>query len=70
MEISQIPIIEKYVDIIQIGARNMQNFDLLKAIGKSKLPVILKPCMSATIDELLGAAEYILKGGNKNVASS
>lgn len=57
----------KYVDMIQIGARNMQNFYLLKEAGKSGLPVILKRGLSATIDEWLNAAEYIIAEGNKNV---
>ena len=56
-----------YVDIIQIGARNMQNFELLKVAGKSKIPVLLKRGMSATIDEWLNAAEYIMSEGNENV---
>ncbi len=55
------------VDIIQIGARNMQNFDLLKKIGRTNKPVLLKRGMSATIEELLMAAEYILSEGNENV---
>ena len=55
------------VDVLQIGARNMQNFDLLKAVGRSGRPVLLKRGMSATIDELLAAAEYILAEGNPNV---
>lgn len=55
------------VDIIQIGARNMQNFDLLKEVGKTDKPVLLKRGMSATIKELLMSAEYIMSGGNENV---
>lgn len=55
------------IDIIQIGARNMQNFELLKAAGKSNIPVLLKRGMSATIDEWLNAAEYIMSEGNENV---
>ncbi len=55
------------IDIIQIGARNMQNFELLKAAGKSGIPVLLKRGMSATIDEWLNAAEYIMAEGNENV---
>lgn len=55
------------VDVIQIGARNMQNFELLKEIGKVKKPVLLKRGLSATIDELLMSAEYIMAGGNKDV---
>ena len=57
----------KYVDIIQIGARNMQNFDFLKALGKLKTPILLKRGLSATIEEWLMSAEYILAGGNENV---
>lgn len=57
----------RYVDIIQVGARNMQNFDLLKALGRIDKPVLLKRGLSATIEEWLMAAEYILAGGNKNV---
>lgn len=57
----------KYVDILQIGARNMQNFYLLKEVGKTNIPVILKRGLSATIDEWLNAAEYIMSEGNKNV---
>lgn len=58
---------EGIVDIVQIGARNMQNFELLKAIGKTKKPVILKRGFGNTIEEWLGAAEYILSAGNPNV---
>lgn len=57
----------KYVDILQIGARNMQNFYLLKEVGKTDIPVILKRGLSATIDEWLNAAEYIMSEGNANV---
>jgi 3-deoxy-7-phosphoheptulonate synthase len=60
-------LLEKHADMIQIGARNMQNFSLLKRAGKSHLPVLLKRGMSATIDELLLAAEYIVSEGNPNV---
>ena len=56
-----------YVDMLQIGARNMQNFHLLKEVGKTKLPVLLKRGMCATIDEWLNAAEYIIDAGNPNV---
>lgn len=55
------------VDMIQIGARNMQNFDLLKQIGKTKTPILLKRGLSATIEEWLMSAEYIMAGGNENV---
>ncbi len=59
--------LEKNVDIIQIGARNMQNFDLLKAVGKLNVPVLLKRGLSATVEEWLMSAEYIMSEGNKNV---
>jgi 3-deoxy-7-phosphoheptulonate synthase len=62
-----IDLIEKYSDILQVGARNMQNYPLLKSLGKAKKPVLLKRAMSSTIEEWLGAAEYILEGGNKSV---
>ncbi len=67
MEISQIPMFLEYVDILQVGARNMQNFNLLKELSKIKKPVILKRGLSATINEWLMAAEYILSGGNREV---
>ncbi len=67
MESAQIEIVEEYTDIIQIGARNMQNFPLLRNLGKAKKPVMLKRGLAATIEELLMSAEYILTGGNKNV---
>ncbi len=57
-----------YVDMLQVGARNMQNFELLKEVGKSGLPVLLKRGLSATIDEWLNAAEYIMSEGNERVA--
>ncbi len=57
----------KYVDMLQIGARNMQNFELLKEAGKSGVPVLLKRGLSATIDEWLNAAEYIISEGNPNI---
>ncbi len=58
----------RYVDMLQIGARNMQNFELLKEAGKTHLPILLKRGLSATIDEWLNAAEYIMSEGNENVA--
>ena len=67
MEIGQIELIEKYADILQVGARNMQNFSLLRELGKSRVPVLLKRGISATIEEWLLSAEYILAGGNMNV---
>src|SRR6202030_2402368 len=60
-------LVEKYADVIQIGARNMQNFSLLKVAGRSRKPVLLKRGMSATLDEFLMAAEYIMSEGNYNV---
>ncbi|MCL6625724.1 MAG: 3-deoxy-7-phosphoheptulonate synthase [Alicyclobacillus shizuokensis] len=67
MEIAQIPMFLEYVDVLQIGARNMQNFPLLKAVGKTNKPVLLKRGLSATIEEWLMSAEYILAEGNPNV---
>lgn len=63
----QIPLVMRYAHMIQIGARNMQNYNLLHAVGESQHPVLLKRGMSATIDELLMAAEYILSHGNRRV---
>jgi len=60
-------LVEKYADVIQIGARNMQNFSLLKRAGRSQKPVLLKRGMSATLDEFLMAAEYLMSEGNYNV---
>ncbi|KRM04545.1 3-deoxy-7-phosphoheptulonate synthase [Liquorilactobacillus ghanensis DSM 18630] len=67
MDDEHVPLVAKYTDIFQIGARNMQNFSLLKAVGKTKIPVALKRGMSATIDDLLNAAEYIAAGGNQQI---
>lgn len=67
MEISQIPMFEKYVDILQVGARNMQNFNLLKELGHVQKPVMIKRGLAATFEELLMSAEYVLSGGNKQV---
>ncbi len=67
MDPRDLALVEKYTDIIQIGARNMQNFALLKEVGQSKKPVLLKRGMSATIKEFLMAAEYILSSGNFQV---
>jgi 3-deoxy-7-phosphoheptulonate synthase len=67
MDTKDVELIMKYTDILQIGARNMQNFHLLKEIGQTRKPVILKRGLSATIKELLMSAEYILSGGNFNV---
>jgi 3-deoxy-7-phosphoheptulonate synthase len=67
MDTSQIPLVEQYADVLQIGARNMQNFVLLKELGKSRKPVLLKRGVAATIEEWLMSAEYILSGGNRKV---
>ncbi len=67
MDIRQIDLIGRYADMYQVGARNMQNFDLLKELGQTKKPVLLKRGMSATVKDLLMSAEYILAAGNKNV---
>ncbi len=67
MEISQIPLMLPYVDILQVGARNMQNFNLLRELGKVRKPVLLKRGIAATLEELLLSAEYIMAGGNYDV---
>ncbi len=67
MEISQIAMMLPYVDILQVGARNMQNFNLLRELGKIKKPVMLKRGIAATLEELLLSAEYIMAGGNYDV---
>lgn len=67
MSPKMVEIFEESVDVIQVGARNMQNFDLLKELGKSKKPILLKRGISSTIEEWLMSAEYILAGGNPNV---
>ncbi len=67
MQNEQIDLIYKYTDIFQVGARNMQNFSLLKELGKVDKPIMLKRGIAATIEEWLMSAEYILSGGNKDV---
>jgi len=67
MDAEDLEVVEKYADIIQIGARNMQNFSLLKKVGKSDKPILLKRGLSATIEEFLMSAEYIMASGNPNV---
>ena len=67
MDVSQIPVIEKYCDMFQVGARNMQNFTLLRELGRTRKPVLLKRGISATIEEWLLSAEYVLAGGNQQV---
>ena len=67
MSPQDVKIITNYADVLQIGARNMQNFSLLKEVGKTEKPILLKRGLSAIINEWMGSAEYILNGGNKNV---
>ncbi|MEO6870647.1 MAG: 3-deoxy-7-phosphoheptulonate synthase [Chthoniobacterales bacterium] len=67
MDTRDLALVEKYADCLQIGSRNMQNFSLLKEVGRSKLPVLLKRGFSATINDVLMSAEYILSEGNPNV---
>ena len=67
MSPEQIPLVSRYADVLQVGARNMQNYSLLHAVGESQQPVLLKRGMSATVEELLMAAEYILSHGNRRV---
>jgi 3-deoxy-7-phosphoheptulonate synthase len=67
MDQTQIPLVRQYADILQVGARNMQNFNLLRELGRERSPVLLKRGISATIEELLLSAEYILAGGNYDV---
>ena len=62
-----IKIVSEYADLVQVGARNMQNFQMLKALGKTKMPILFKRGLSATISEWLNAAEYIASGGNENI---
>jgi len=67
MSQTQLEVMTRYVDVLQIGARNMQNYNLLRAVGETRTPVLLKRGLSATIEELLMSAEYILSGGNSRV---
>ena len=67
MDQTQIPLVSAYSDVLQVGARNMQNFNLLRELGRQQKPVLLKRGIAATIEELLLSAEYILAGGNYNV---
>lgn len=67
MDIGQIALVEKYADMLQVGARNMQNYTLLRELGKTRTPVLLKRGISATIEEWLLSAEYVLSGGNSGV---
>jgi 3-deoxy-7-phosphoheptulonate synthase len=67
MDLSQLDLMERYADILQVGARNMQNFTLLRELGRARKPVLLKRGISATIEEWLLSAEYVLAGGNMSV---
>ena len=67
MDLTQIPMVSKYADILQVGARNMQNFNLLRELGQVRKPVLLKRGIAATVEDLLLSAEYILSGGNYDV---
>ncbi|HKA07077.1 MAG TPA: 3-deoxy-7-phosphoheptulonate synthase, partial [Gemmataceae bacterium] len=67
MDPRQVALVEQWADMFQVGARNMQNFDLLKEVGQARKPVLLKRGMSATVKDLLMSAEYILAGGNRDV---
>jgi 3-deoxy-7-phosphoheptulonate synthase len=67
MDTRDVELVERYADVFQLGARNMQNFSLLKEVGKAKKPVLLKRGMSATIEEWLMSAEYVMSEGNHNV---
>jgi 3-deoxy-7-phosphoheptulonate synthase len=67
MDPRQVELVNRYADMLQIGARNMQNFDLLREVGKTRKPVLLKRAMSATVKDLLMSAEYILAEGNANL---
>lgn len=67
MDVSQIDLVAQYADILQVGARNMQNYTLLRELGKAKVPILLKRGISATIEEWLLSAEYVLSGGNSDV---
>ena len=67
MDPRQVEMVERYTDILQVGARNMQNFDLLKECGRTRVPILLKRGMSATVKDLLMSAEYVLSEGNREV---
>src|SRR3954452_18412701 len=67
MDPRQVEVVQRYADMFQIGARNMQNFDLLKEVGQTRKPVLLKRGMSATVKDMLMSAEYVLSEGNPNV---
>ena len=70
MDIEELPLVEEYADIIQIGSRNSQNFSLLKQVSKQKKPVLLKRGFGNTIDELIASSKYLSMNGNKNIMFS
>lgn len=67
LHLIHVELAESYLDVFQIGARNMQNFELLKAAGRTNKPILLKRGLSATVEEFLYAAEYLLANGNMHV---
>jgi 3-deoxy-7-phosphoheptulonate synthase len=67
MDTCQLELVSRYADVLQIGSRNMQNYTLLEEVGRCRMPVMLKRGMSASIEEFLQAAEYVLQGGNRTV---
>src|SRR5204862_8071612 len=67
MDVAQVPACQRYIDILQVGARTMQNYTLLKELARTRRPILLKRAMSATVDEWLMAAEYLMSGGNTEV---
>ncbi|MDO8625013.1 MAG: 3-deoxy-7-phosphoheptulonate synthase [Candidatus Diapherotrites archaeon] len=67
MDARQIPAVSRVADLLQVGARNMQNYDLLRELGRQEKPVLLKNGLAATVDELIGAGEYVLQGGNTDL---
>jgi len=67
MSTEQVPIVSKYTDVLQVGARNMQNFPLLQAVGRTRIPVMLKRGLMNTVQEWLLSADYVLSGGNRQV---
>jgi 3-deoxy-7-phosphoheptulonate synthase len=70
MSEDDVAVISEYADMLQVGARNMQNFALLKKLARARRPILLKRGPSATVKEWLAAAEYLLHGGNDNVVSA
>ena len=67
MSTDYLPLFEEHVDVIQVGARNIQNFELLKALGRTRKPILLKRGIAGTLKELLMSAEYVMAGGNEQI---